>query len=102
MRKIDAVLQDLKLFIAPAKGWQPEWGDPLSCVLSLPRVLQDQQRDLNYYIGSTDLTGGSVMQFYDTLILAVVETAKHACATDSVRYMELKLSPRGLVGGRGG
>jgi adenosine deaminase len=81
-------------------AWKPGWGDPLSCVMSMPRRLSRKTITLDRYISAMDLTGSSVLQSYETLILGVIETIEHACRTDSVRYMELKLSPRGLVTGR--
>ena len=83
-------------------GWYARWGDPLSCVLSMPRKLSRDALGLDRYISGMDLTGASVLQSYECLILGVIETIDHACRTDSVRYMELKLSPRGLAAGRGG
>lgn len=97
-------LQKVGLDTNPLGGvrWEEEWGDPLSDVLSMPWTMSDDAKGLDYYIGATDLTGSSVLQSFETLFLALAETAIHASKTDSVRYLEIKLSPRGLIGNEAG
>lgn len=77
-------------------------GDPLSMLLSIPPEIDPKEKGLARYLGASGLTGSPLFQQADTLILALVETVKHAAKSDNVRYMEVKVAPSSLFGGKPG
>jgi radical SAM protein with 4Fe4S-binding SPASM domain len=99
LNEIDEALRTLGFNeTVPAIEWNAAtWGDPLSNLLSIPRQVEREASGLGRYIDRTDMTGSSVLQFCETLVLAVIESAIHAAKSDSVRYLELRFSPQGLL-----
>ena len=77
--------------------WPCAWGDPLSNLLSMPMSITGKMGSLDYYLGSGDLTGSSALQCFESIVLAIIETAIHASRTDAIRYLEIKLSPMGFI-----